>query len=190
MTFFPIVAIQMPSLSDILKSVCTLGFLTGVVCTCLVVLVCWAVWVIRRYRRRNMVFRVMQNDGGELALTYKAVKTHVSLTLEREYPLLTLKGMDFSGASTKSLRLRVMAMEGINLLELRKALCERLLYSFQRELGLGDAIKSINVDVEEFKQGDDNKVASAAKVPAPPIEVPVLEKDAPKPPVEEKHDGE
>lgn len=177
---FPMVAFQMPGVMDVLKSVCTLGFLVGVVCTCLVMLVCWVVWYMHRYRYRNMVFRAMQNDGGELVLTYKAVKTHVSLTLAREYPLLTLKSMDFSGASAKALRLHVTALEGINLAELRNVLCDRLLRSFQKELGLGDAIKSINVDVEEFRRNADGQ-APVAETPNLPLKVPKLEEGGLKP---------
>ena len=186
---FPMVAMQMPTLGEAFRSVCSLGFLMGVVCTCLVLFVCWAVWSIFRHRRKNMVFRVMQNDGGELVLTYKAVKTHIRLKLAREYPSLTLKGMDFSGASVKSLRLRMAAEEGVNLGELRNALCERLLNSFQRELGLADTVKSINIDIEEFREKHDGPQPSelvSSESSKSVLEVPVLKEDVSPLPKEEK----
>ena len=159
-------AVAMPSWRAIWGSVCSLGFLTGVACSFLVLLICWLIEISRRLRRKNQVLRVKQDDGSELVLTYKAIRTHVRLLLEREFSALILKEIDITGDATKTLRLHVIAVEGVNLAEIRTNVCNRLFSSFKNELGLADTVKAISVDVEEFRK--DSKAVAAPVAPPPP----------------------
>ena len=151
----PLAAMQLPCWHDIWASVRTLGFLTGVACSFIVLLICWIIEFSRRMRRKNKVLRVMQADGGELVLTYKAIRTHVRLLLDREFSALALKGIEISGGASKTLRLHVVASEGVKLSDIRGKVCDRLARSFKNDLGLGDAIKGISVDVEEFRKAEE-----------------------------------
>lgn len=151
----PLAAMQLPSLHDVWASVRTLGFLTGVACSFVVLLICWIIEFSRRMRRKNKVLRVEQADGCELVLTYKAIRTHVRLLLEREFSALALKGIEISGGASKTLRLHVIASEGVKLSDIRGKVCDRLARSFKNDLGLGDAIKVISVDVEEFRKAEE-----------------------------------
>lgn len=146
---------------DIWASVRSLGFLTGVACSFIVLLICWIIEFVRRTRRKNKVLRVAQTDGSELVLTYKAIRTHVRLLLEREFAALTLKGIDIAGGAEKALRLHVVASEGVKLAEIRSKVCERLSRSFKNDLGLADTIKAISVDVEEFRKAEDEQPVAA-----------------------------
>jgi len=158
----PLAVAQLPVWHDIWASVRSLGFLTGVACSFVVLLICWIIEFSRRMRRKNKVLRVTQADGGELVLTYKAIRTHVRLLLDREFSALSLKGIEISGGTSKSLRLHVIASEGAKLSEIRVKVCNRLARSFKEDLGLADAIKGISVDVEEFRKAED---ASTEVVP-------------------------
>ena len=151
----PLAAMQLPSWHEVCASVRTLGFLTGVACSFIVLLICWIIEFSRRMRRKNKVLRVAQVDGGELVLTYKAIRTHVRLLLEREFSALALKGIEISGGASKTLRLHVIASEGVKLSDIRGKVCDRLARSFKNDLGLGDAIKGISVDVEEFRKAEE-----------------------------------
>ena len=151
----PLAAMQLPSWHDVWASVHTLGFLTGVACSFIVLLICWIIEFSRRMRRKNKVLRVAQADGGELVLTYKAIRTHVRLLLEREFSALALKGIEISGGEFKSVRLHVIASEGVKLSDIRGKVCDRLARSFKNDLGMGDAIKGISVDVEEFRKAEE-----------------------------------
>ena len=148
---------------DIWASVRSLGFLTGVACSFIVLLICWIVEFVRRTRRKNKVLRVAQSDGSELVLTYKAIRTHVRLLLEREFSSLALKGIDIAGGEKKSLRLHVIASEGVKLSEVRPRVCELLSRSFKNDLGLADTIQAISVDVEEFRKAEDETPVAAEK---------------------------
>lgn len=170
----PLAVAQLPGWQDIWASVRTLGFLTGVACSFVVLLICWIIEFSRRMRRKNKVLRVTQADGGELVLTYKAIRTHVRLLLDREFSALSLKGIEISGGASKSLRLHVIASEGAKLSEIRGKVCNRLARSFKEDLGLADAIKGISVDVEEFRKAED---ATAEVVPQETI----AEKEQPAP---------
>jgi len=154
------------------ESVWTLGFLTGVACSFIVLLICWIIEFTRRMRRKNKVLRVVQADGGELVLTYKAIRTHVRLLLEREFGSLALKGIDINGGAEKSLRLHVVASEGARLSEIRGKVCNRLSRSFKEDLGLADTIKGISVDVEEFRKANVPEAEAVEK----PAEEPAAEK--------------
>ena len=151
----PLAAMQLPCWHDIWASVRSLGFLTGVACSFIVLLICWIIEFSRRMRRKNKVLRVVQADGGELVLTYKAIRTHVRLLLDREFSALALKGIEISGGASKTLRLHVIASEGVKLSDIRGKVCDRLARSFKNDLGLGDAIKGISVDVEEFRKAEE-----------------------------------
>ena len=161
----PLAVVQLPGWREVLASFRTLGFLTGVACSFVVLLICWIIEFSRRMRRKNKVLRVMQADGGELVLTYKAIRTHVRLLLDREFAALSLKGIEISGGASKSLRLHVTASEGAKLSEIRGKVCNRLDRSFKEGLGLADAIKGISVDVEEFRKAEDVSAVSVKEVP-------------------------
>ncbi len=148
----PLAVAQLPGWHDVWASVRSLGFLTGVACSFVVLLICWIIEFSRRMRRKNKVLRVTQADGGELVLTYKAIRTHVRLLLDREFSALSLKGIEINGGATKSLRLHVVASEGAKLSEIRGKVCNRLDRSFKEDLGLANAIKGISVEVEEFRK--------------------------------------
>ncbi|MBO7535036.1 MAG: hypothetical protein J6T46_13690, partial [Victivallales bacterium] len=45
--------------------------------------------------------------------------------------------------------------EGVKLSDIRGKVCDRLARSFKNDLGLGDAIKGISVDVEEFRKAEE-----------------------------------
>ena len=151
----PLAAMQLPSWHDVWASVRSLGFLMGVACSFVVLLICWIIEFSRRMRRKNKVLRVEQADGCELVLTYKAIRTHVRLLLEREFGALALKGIEINGGASKTLRLHVIASEGVKLSDIRGKVCDRLARSFKNDLGLGDAIKGISVDVEEFRKAEE-----------------------------------
>ncbi|MBO7534475.1 MAG: hypothetical protein J6T46_10845 [Victivallales bacterium] len=163
----PLAVAQLPSWHDVWASVRTLGFLTGVACSFIVLLICWIIEFSRRMRRKNKVLRVQQVDGGELVLTYKAIRTHVRLLLEREFSALALKGIEISGGASKTLRLHVIASEGVKLSDIRGKVCDRLARSFKNDLGLGDAIKGISVDVEEFRKAEELLQGAPAETAAP-----------------------
>ena len=148
----PLAVAQLPGWHEIWASVRSLGFLTGVACSFVLLLICWIIEFSRRMRRKNKVLRVTQADGGELVLTYKAIRTHVRLLLDREFSALSLKGIEISGGASKSMRLHVIASEGAKLSEIRGKVCNRLARSFKEDLGLADAIKGISVEVEEFRK--------------------------------------
>ena len=171
---FPPIALQMSNLREFFCSERTLGFLTGVACSFLILLVCWLVEFSRRMRRKNQVLRVKQADGSELVLTYKAVRSHVSLMLKREFPTLTLKGIDIFGDAAKGMRLHVVAMEGINLAEVRQLVCDRLMGSFRNELGLADSVKGISIDVEEFRENTAAEAVRPSQQQTLSLEVPDL----------------
>jgi hypothetical protein len=171
----PLAVAQLPCWHDIWASVRSLGFLMGVACSFVVLLICWLIEFSRRMRRKNKVLRVEQADGGELVLTYKAIRTHVRLLLEREFAALSLKGIEINGGAEKSMRLHVIAAEGAKLSEIRGQVCNRLSRSFKEDLGLADAIKGISVDVEEFRKAEG---VSAAPVKEAPQEAVTLQDDA------------
>ena len=127
----PLAVAQLPCWHDVWASVRTLGFLTGVACSFVVLLICWLIEFSRRMRRKNKVLRVTQADGGELVLTYKAIRTHVRLLLEREFSALALKAIEINGGASKSMRLHVIAAEGVKLADIRGKVCGRLDRSFK-----------------------------------------------------------
>ncbi len=175
----PLAVAQSISWRDVLASFRTLGFLTGVACSFIVLLICWVIEFSRRMRRKNKVLRVTQVDGGELVLTYKAIRTHVRLLLNREFSALALKGIEINGGASKSMRLHVIASEGVKLSDIRGKVCDRLARSFKDDLGLGDAIKGISVDVEEFRKEEELLQGEPAE--RVPQEAPAPQEEAPMP---------
>ncbi len=182
----PLAVAQLPCWHDVWASVRTLGFLTGVACSFVVLLICWLIEFSRRMRRKNKVLRVTQADGGELVLTYKAIRTHVRLLLEREFSALALKAIEINGGASKSMRLHVIAAEGVKLADIRGKVCGRLDRSFKEDLGLADAIKDISVDVEEFRKAGESLSDTADDVPqetVAPKETPAPQQELVVPPL-------
>ncbi len=164
------------------ESVCSSGFFWGVAFSFLVFLLCWIFDMLRRRRKAEQFIRsVDESSGSELALSYKAIRSHIDLLTAREYPQLTLRGVDIQDTGTegqKSIRLHVNAVEMINLAEVRKSVCDRLAHTFSVTLGLADKIGVIHVNIDDFKpqphqkpkQADAGLDAEKPVAGTPPVE--------------------
>jgi hypothetical protein len=99
---------------------------------------------------------------------------------------LALKGIEINGGATKSMRLHVIAAEGVKLADVRGKVCNRLARSFKEDLGLADAIKDISVDVEEFRKAGESLSDTADDVPqetVAPKETPAPQQELVVPPL-------
>ncbi|NLG13031.1 MAG: hypothetical protein GX561_02355 [Lentisphaerae bacterium] len=171
---------QCPNFEAIKESFNTHGFFWGVAFSFLVFLLCWIFDFVRRRRKADQFIRAIdESSGSELALTYKAIRAHVDLLIYREYPQLTLRGVDIKNIGNtqqKSIRLHLIATEMLNLAEVRQSICQRLAHTFSVTLGLGDKVGVIHVNIDDFKpqdkpnQASDSQDAKPAAASTPPVE--------------------
>lgn len=138
------------NVSDVIASVKTLGFATGVVLVLSIELILLLVYLMLRMRNKRSRIQVPSNDDnlGEFSVSFATIRSHLRSVLYRSFPQLQIKRISlFKCGNAYATVIDAYADISANMIKLRDTVRQELQSSLTNRMGLEGIFTKIDVKI-------------------------------------------